>query len=163
MSSSIQYVLADLDLPAHQDAVVAMVDAYSRDAFGDAKPLNEDAKARLVPGLRATPTSEIVLAIDGDQPVGIAVCFRCFSTFAARPNLNLHDLTVVPSHRGRGIGKGLLRAAEARARELGCCKLTLEVLDQNHRALGAYLNFGFKRYALRPGAGEAIFLTKELQ
>jgi ribosomal protein S18 acetylase RimI-like enzyme len=61
------------------------------------------------------------------------------------------------------VGRGLLAAVETRARELGCCKLTLEVLDKNDRALRTYSGAGFKRYSLQPGAGEAIFLTKGLE
>jgi GNAT superfamily N-acetyltransferase len=161
-ASALRYVQADLDRPDHQAAVLAMVDAYSRDPMGDAAPLAAEARARLIPGLRAHPTTLVFLAYDGDTPVGVAVCFLGFSTFAAKPLVNLHDVCVVPTHRGRGVGRGLLAAVEARARELGCCKLTLEVLDQNHPALRTYLAAGFQRYTLQPGAGEAIFLTKPL-
>lgn len=139
-----------------------MIDAYSRDPMGDGAPLSSRARERLIPGLRQHPTTLILLAYDADVPVGIAVCFLGFSTFAAMPLLNLHDVSVVPSHRGRGVGRVLLAAVEAKARELGCCKLTLEVLDRNDRALRTYTAAGFKRYALQPGAGEAIFLTKPL-
>jgi GNAT superfamily N-acetyltransferase len=160
--SVIRYTQANLDRPTDQAAVLAMVDAYSRDAMGDGAPLAPDVRERLVPGLRAHPTTLVFLAYDGDAPVGVAVCFLGFSTFAARPLVNLHDVCIAPSHRGRGVGRGLLAAVEAKARELGCCKLTLEVLDQNHRALKTYTAAGFKRYSLQPGAGEAIFLTKPL-
>ena len=37
---SIRIVEADLSLAEHQEAVLAMVDAYSRDAMGDGKPLD---------------------------------------------------------------------------------------------------------------------------
>ncbi len=152
-----------MDRPDHQAAVLAMVDAYSRDPMGDGAPLSAEARARLIPGLRQHPTTLIFLAYDGEAPVGVAVCFLGFSTFAAKPLVNLHDVSVVPTHRGRGVGRILLAAVEARARELGCCKLTLEVLDQNHRALRTYLAAGFKRYSLQPGAGEALFLSKRLK
>ncbi|MEY3775141.1 MAG: hypothetical protein RLZZ129_1921 [Verrucomicrobiota bacterium] len=161
-ASALRYLQADLDRPDHQAAVLAMVDAYSRDPMGDGAPLSAEARERLIPGLRAHPTTLVFLAYDGETPVGVAVCFLGFSTFAARPLVNLHDVCVVPTHRNRGVGRGLLAAVEARARELGCCKLTLEVLDQNHRALKTYLAAGFQRYTLQPGAGEAIFLTKKL-
>jgi len=151
-----------LDRPDHQAAVLAMVDAYSRDPMGDGAPLDPAVRERLIPGLRRHSTTLVFLAYDGDAPVGVAVCFLGFSTFAAKPLVNLHDVSIVPTHRGRGIGRALLAAVEAKARELGCCKLTLEVLDQNHRALRTYAAAGFKRYALQPGAGEAIFLTKSL-
>ena len=160
--SALSIVQADLALPAHQAAVLTMVDAYSRDPMGDGAPLDESARARLIPGLRQHPTTLVFLAFVGEQVIGVAVCFLGFSTFAARPLINLHDVAVLPGHRGGGVGRKLLAAVEARARELGCCKLTLEVLDQNERALRTYVKFGFKRYALQPGAGEAIFLTKPL-
>jgi GNAT superfamily N-acetyltransferase len=162
MPGPISYVEADLARPGHQDAVVAMTDAYSRDPFGDGKPLDPGARERLIAGLRRHPTTLVFLAFDGDRPVGEAVCFTGFSTFAAKPLVNIHDLVVIPEYRGRGVGRGLLTAVERRARELGCCKLTLEVLDRNERALGAYTSFGFARYALQEGAGEAIFMTKPL-
>jgi len=160
--SAIRYTQADLERADHQAAVLAMVDAYSRDPMGDGAPLATDVRERLIPGLRQHPTTLVFLAFDGDTPVGVAVCFLGFSTFAAKPLVNLHDVCIAPSHRGCGVGRGLLAAVEARARELGCCKLTLEVLDQNTRALKTYTAAGFKRYALQPGAGEAIFLTKPL-
>jgi len=160
---TVHVVHADLDRPEHQAAVLAMVDAYSRDPMGDGAPLAPDVRARLIPGLRKHPTTLVFLAYDDATPVGVAVCFLGFSTFAAKPLVNLHDVCVVPSHRGRGVGRRLLAAVEARARELGCCKLTLEVLDRNHRALDTYTAAGFKRYSLQPGAGEAIFLAKPLE
>jgi GNAT superfamily N-acetyltransferase len=162
-SSSLRYGLADLACAEHQAAVLGMVDAYSRDPMGDGAPLAAEIRARLIPGLRQHPTTLVFLAYDENTPVGVAVCFLGFSTFAALTLLNLHDVYIVPSHRGRGVGRGLLAAVETKARELGCCKLTLEVLDQNDRALRTYLAAGFKRYSLQPGAGEAIFLTKPLR
>ena len=77
-SSPIQIVEADLRLPEHQEAVLAMVDAYSRDAMGEAKPLDPDVRARLIPGLQKHPTTLIFLAFDGDRPVGAAICFYQF-------------------------------------------------------------------------------------
>ena len=56
----------------------------------------------------------------------------------------------------------MLGWAEQRARELGCCKLTLEVLSNNTRALAAYERAGFAPYVLDPAAGHALFLQKTL-
>ena len=53
-----------------------------------------------------------------------------------------------------------LEASEGKARELGCCKLTLEVMDNNHRALRMYEAAGFVRYALQKDAGTAIFMSE---
>ncbi|HVU33386.1 MAG TPA: GNAT family N-acetyltransferase [Opitutaceae bacterium] len=159
---SVRVVEANLSLTAHQEAVVAMIDAYARDPLGDGAPLDDDVKARLVAGLRAHPTTIVFLAFEADEPVGVAVCFLGFSTFAARPLINIHDFAVIPSHRGRGISRQLLGAIEAKARAIGCCKLTLEVLENNRRARHVYETFGFTRYQLQPEAGGALFLSKPL-
>ena len=161
-SSPIQIVEADLRLPEHQDAVLAMVDAYSRDAMGEVKPLDPDVWARLILGLQKHPTTLIFFAFDGNRPVGAAVCFVGFTTFAAKPLINIHDFVVLPASRGKGVGRRLLDAVEGKARELGCCKLTLEVMDNNHHALRMYQAAGFVRYALQKEEGTAIFMSKPL-
>jgi len=159
---SIRIVEADLKLPEHREGVLAMVDAYSMDAMGSGKPLDRDVRARLISGLQRHPTTLIFLAFEGEQPVGVAVCFIGFSTFAAEPLVNIHDCMVLPAFRGKSVGRRLLEAVEGKARELGCCKLTLEVMDNNHRALRAYEAAGFVRYSLQKDAGRAIFLSKPL-
>ncbi len=98
----IRVVEADLKLPEHQKAVLAMVDAYSRDSMGEAKPLDPDVRARLIPGLQKHPTTLVFLAFDGDRAVGAAVCFIGFSTFAAKPLINIHDFVVLSALRGKG-------------------------------------------------------------
>ena len=160
---SIRIVEADLSLAEHQEAVLAMVDAYSRDAMGNGKPLDQDVRTGLIPGLRRHPTTLIFLAFDGVQPIGAAVCFIGFSSFAAKPIINIHDFVVLPASRGKGIGRRLLEAVEAKARELGCCKLTLEVMDKNHQAIRMYQAAGFERYSLQEEAGVAIFMSKPLK
>ena len=159
----IRVVEADLKLPEHQKAVLAMVDAYSRDSMGKAKPLHPDVRARLIPGLQRHPTTLVFLAFAGEQAVGAAVCFIGFSTFAAKPLINIHDFVVLSALRGKGVGRRLLETIEGKARELGCCKLTLEVMDNNHRALRMYEAAGFVRYALQKDAGTAIFMSKQLR
>jgi ribosomal protein S18 acetylase RimI-like enzyme len=87
------------------------------------------------------------------------VAFIGFSTFHARPLLNIHDLAVVPGRRGKGVGRALLTAAEAHAGELGCCKLTLEVQDDNTPARQLYERFGF-RNVVYGDSGPTRFLSK---
>lgn len=149
--TDIEIVEADLDRADHQRAVVELTDAYARDPMGDGAPLPAEVRDRLVEGLRRHPTTIALLARVGGEPVGIATCFLGFSTFHARPLLNLHDLTVVPSHRGRGVGRRLLEAVEEKARALGCCKLTLEVAEKNDVARRVYERAGYAR----PVYGEA--------
>jgi GNAT superfamily N-acetyltransferase len=160
-SAGVEVVVADLARADHQAAVVALVDAYSRDPMGEGKPLDPEVREALIPGLRQHPTTVIFLAYVGAQPVGIAACFLGFSTFKARPLLNIHDLGVLPAQRGRGVGAALLAAVERRARQLGCCKLTLEVFQHN-RARHLYSRAGFVQAQYQEAAGPALFMSKGL-
>jgi GNAT superfamily N-acetyltransferase len=159
---SIEIRAANLQDPADAEALVYLLDAYARDPMGGGQPLDRDVAQRLVPALREHPGARVLLASRGGRPVGVATCFLGFSTFAARPLLNVHDLGVLPEHRGSGVGRALLGAAEALARSLGCVKLTLEVLEDNERARRAYASFGFRDYELGGVARRTLFLTKPL-
>ncbi len=149
---------ADLDRPADRIAVVAVLDAYARDPMGGGAPLAPAVAAALPDRLAAVPQARVWLARDPDgTPVGVAVGFIGFSTFAARPLLNLHDLAVLASHRGRGIGRQLLATVEQAARALGCCKITLEVRDDNATAQALYRRVGYG-----DGAASHRFWSKQL-
>ena len=160
--SSVVIVEADLDRIDHQTAVVELIDAYARDPMGNGRPLPAQTRLELLPGLRQVPTTVIFLAYREQRAIGIAVCFRGFSTFAARPLINIHDLAVLPAHRGQGVGRRLLEAVERKARELGCCKLTLEVAEHNDRARRIYRETGFEQSLPAPGSGGALFMSKPL-
>ncbi len=153
---------ADLACAAHARAIVQLLNGYSKDAMGDGKPLSRTARRELIPALRRHPTTVVFLAWQRGKPVGLAICFRGFSTFAARPLLNIHDYFVVPQCRGAGVGRLLLAAVEKRAGELGCCKLTLEVQENNQRARAVYAAAGFARVMYVPEAGGSLFYAKPL-
>lgn len=157
--TDVQTRLADLQSPADGAAIVQLLNAYAADPRGGGEPLPDAVQARLVAGLIATPTSRVWLAFDGTQAVGVCVAFLGYSTFRASPLLNIHDLAVLPGQRGRGTGRALLAAAEAHARSAGCCKLTLEVQDDNAPARRLYDGFGFQdvRYGT---SGPTRFLSK---
>ncbi|EGV18626.1 GNAT family N-acetyltransferase [Thiocapsa marina] len=139
---------ADLDRSDDAHAVVALLNAYAEDAMGAGESLPEDVRQRLVPALRRVTDRLVLLAFDGEAAVGLAICFQGFSTFRARPLLNIHDLAVLSSYRGRGIATALIGEIEAEARRRDCCKLTLEVREDNPRAEALYRALGF-------GAGRA--------
>lgn len=152
--------------PAHVRAFLELLDHYAHDPMGGGRGLSDDARRHLVGELQARPGFVGFLAWEGKgramRAVGLINCFEGFSTFAARPLLNVHDIVVDAERRAAGIGQALLAAAEEAARARGCCKLTLEVLSNNHRALASYARFGFRPYELDPAAGQALFLEKKL-
>jgi GNAT superfamily N-acetyltransferase len=61
-----------------------------------------------------------------------------------------------------GISKKLLAKAEDIAKELGCCKLTLEVLEGNTIARALYQSCGYEGYQLDTNIGNALFWQKKL-
>lgn len=160
-----QIVKADLSNADHQGAIVAMMDAYAKDPMGDGKPLSDFARQNLIDGLRKHPTTLVLLVLEGTSPRGIATCFGGFSTFAARPLMNISDFYIDPERRGRGLGRSLLAAIEQEARQIGCCKLTLEVQENNSRARTIYCRFGFARavYAADEQGGGSIYMAKSLR
>lgn len=158
----LQIRIANLLDPADARALVDLLDSYARDPMGGGTPLREDVKERLPPDLAARPGAVVLLAHMDGLPAGVAVAFEGYSTFEAKPLLNLHDFVVVPAMRGRGIAPRLLETLESEARRRHCCKITLEVLENNHRARSVYARFGFAGYELDPAAGKALFLQKKL-
>lgn len=63
--------------------------------------------------------------------------------------LHVDQLAVDPAHQGRGIGRALMRAAEALARELGCPELDLTVRADNAGARAFYAALGYTPVQLR--------------
>lgn len=158
----LRVVQADYQDMNHAQALVDLLDAYARDPAGGGSPLSDFARGHLVMGLSERPSAFSVLAFDGETPVGLANCFEGFSTFACRPLVNIHDLAVMPGHRGRGVAERLLEQVEAIARSRGACKLTLEVLQGNRPAQRLYARVGFAGYQLDDDMGQAQFLQKWL-
>ncbi len=151
-----------LDLSDADQALIwlDLLDHYASDPMGGGDGLSEYAKLNLVGAMREVPGFHGALAWLDGQAVGLIDCFAGFSTFAAKPLLNVHDIVVRADRRGQGIGRALLAWAEQRAAELGCCKLTLEVLSKNHGAMACYERAGYMPYVLDPQAGHALFLQK---
>ena len=88
------------------------------------------------------PAAEVLLAIVDRRAVGLALFFRNYSTFLGKPGIYLEDLFVEPAHRGRGIGKALLKAVARIAVERGCGRYEWSVLDWNTPAIEFYKALG---------------------
>ena len=70
--------------------------------------------------------------------MGFALFFHNFSTFLGRAGVYLEDLFVLPEHRGKGYGKGLLKALARIAVERGCGRLEWSCLDWNTPSIDFY-------------------------
>jgi len=159
---NIEVIRADYGNPQHAELIVELLNHYARDPMGGAEPLSDYARTHLVAELAKRPFALTLLALVDGNGAGLANCFEGFSTFSCQPLLNIHDMAVSSAFRGLGISQHLLMAVEAEARQRGCCKITLEVLEGNTVAQASYRKFGFAGYQLQEAAGSALFWQKTL-
>ena len=87
-----------------------------------------------------------VLLAEVDDPAtgtttvaGMAIWYRTYSSFLARPGIWLEDLFVRPEHRGRGLGRALLDHLFQRAGE---GRVEWAVLDWNTPSMEFYESLG---------------------
>lgn len=148
----------------HQGQIlVRLLDGYAKDPLGGGSGLSEEVKEHLPSRLAQIPNAFSFIAYSGEEPAGLINCFEGFSTFVAKPLVNIHDVFVLSEFRGQGVSQALLGAAEEEARKRGCCKLTLECLSKNEVAINAYKKSGFGSYELNPAHGMALFMEKKLK
>jgi GNAT superfamily N-acetyltransferase len=156
MNDGLRIQLADLRRSDDQDAVRTLVNAYAADSMGLGRALPSEIQSRLVRDLADNSSALQFIAWQYGSAAGIAVCFLAYSTFMARPLVNIHDLYVREEHRRRGIAARLLDTVESHAASIGCCKITLEVRHDNHVAQSLYQRKGFS-----PGTPPYGFWQKE--
>lgn len=153
---------ADYYNPQHARDIVFLLDHYARDPMGGGESLDDGVAQRIVGELARRSFAFTVLCYVDGEAAGLVNCFESFSTFTARPLINIHDIVVRKEYRGRNLSSAMLECVEAIARQKGCCKLTLEVLEGNTVAQSAYKKFGFAGYELDPRMGAALFWQKWL-
>jgi len=107
----------------------------------------------------AQPAAEAVIAEDDTGPLGFAVFFHNFSTWAGRRGLYLEDLYVTPDARGKGVGGALLRHLAALAVARGCARFEWSVLDWNADAIAVYRRIGavgMEDWTIQRVSGDAL-------
>ena len=160
--SDIVVVQADYSNPVHAQAVRDVLNHYAKDPMGGGEALSAQVLEALPAELAKRAHAFSVLAFVDDVAAGLVNCFEGFSTFAGKPLVNVHDVSVVDTFRGLGLSHKMLAKVEDIARERGCCKITLEVLEGNPVAQGAYRKFGFSDGQLDPAYGHMLFWNKYL-
>lgn len=157
-----EILLADLSLSSHEKTIIYLLNEYAKDEMGGGTELSIFVKNNLISELKRRQGVYVILAFVDGNPAGLVNCFEGFSTFACKPLLNIHDVIVIAEYRGRGISKKLLNKAEEIAINIGCCKLTLEVLEGNSIAQAVYKSCGYSGFELNPKMGKAMFWQKKL-
>lgn len=74
--------------------------------------------------------------------IGYALWFHNYSSFLDKRGLYLEDIYVQAAHRGRGIGRMVLRHLARQAVDLDCGRFEWTVLDWNRNAIEFYESHG---------------------
>ncbi len=94
--------------------------------------------------LRHAVDDGLVLARDGDEPVGFVMFAVEGGSYEQRVDRGVvRNLYVRPAHRGRGIGGELLRAAERALADRGADRVSLEAMADNEAARRFYRRHGY--------------------
>lgn len=139
----VRVVESDLSFRKHQEALIELINTYLNDQMGEGRTLTPETQAKLLSGLIGQANSLIFFAEYGSRIIGLATCFIGFSTFYAKKLINIHDLIVLPEYRRRKVAEKIVLFVEKKARNMDCCKLTLEVRTDNIKAMGLYKKLGF--------------------
>ena len=121
------------DVPAVVGLVRELAD-YER-ALSEVHLTEEQLRASL---FGVSPALFGHVAEDDGAVVGVALWFLNFSTWRGTHGIYLEDLYVQPGHRGRGLGRELLRTLAAVCVERGYSRLEWSVLDWNTPSIEFY-------------------------
>ncbi|MCJ8320569.1 MAG: GNAT family N-acetyltransferase [Colwellia sp.] len=159
----LELIRADYHNEQHSTDLLMLLNSYAVDPMGGGEELSDYVKSNLIKSMASRQDVFTVLCYVDDVPAGLINCIEGFSTFSAKPLMNIHDVTVLPKYRGLGLSEKMFIEVEKLAKEKDCCKLTLEVLEGNKVAKNAYEKYGYSGYELDPEMGKAIFWQKKLK
>ena len=159
---STEVKLVDYSNPVQAAELVELMNVYATDEMGGGEALPQQVLDTLAARMGQRPHIHSAIAYVDDVPAGLINYLEGFSTFKAQPLLNVHDVVVKSEYRGKGLSRQLFEFVFAAAKELGCCKVTLEVLEANEIAKQVYARFGFAPYTLSESGGVAQFWQKPI-
>lgn len=137
------FVPINLSDPVHRRELIRLLDAYMQDEMGNGAPMPKELAPKILEGLRNYPGYLGFFAVVDGQFAALANCNKNYSTFQAKPLINIHDFVVHPDFRGKGVGRFLLDALAAFAKEQGYCRINLEVRRDNSSAQKLYHKAGY--------------------
>jgi diamine N-acetyltransferase len=127
--------------PADVEPLLGLVGAFHAE---DGYPFREEeTRINLLRLLGDPQLGRLWVVEDAGALMGYLVLAFGFSLEFRGRDAFIDELYLVPSHRGRGLGKQALALAEAACKEIGVRALHLEVERGNDEALGLYRKAGF--------------------
>lgn len=146
----------------HETAEVARLMIAFRDHFGEDWP-SDNAMLAGVERLMDDVNTDYLLAAaqEGGRPAAVAQLRYRYGVWRAGTECLLEDLFVEEEARGQGLGRELLEAVFARARERGARLLELDTHEDNAEALALYESAGLTA-TRQPGGPRRLFLRVRL-
>lgn len=133
----------DLQNPVHCEQVIKLLNDYMADPMGNNRPMPKELGPKIIAGLKQHCGFLGFFVKVDEQFAGLANCNINFSTFQAKPLINIHDFIVAPEFRNIGAGHFLLRGVLNYASQNGYCRVNLEVREDNRTAKSLYRKMGF--------------------
>ena len=127
------------------EALLPLIAAYQR--FYEAERIDEDRNRAFF--RRFLAPSEDGMLLGARAPAGDLLGYVClywhFSSTQAVETVLMNDLFVAADARGRGVGRALIEASAAVARDRGAAKLEWSTAPDNHAAQRLYDSTGAER------------------
>lgn len=103
------------------------------------EPPNKEVKKRLMKdGIGKNPKYEAFLGKLNGKPISYVTYYMTYSSFLGLPTLFLEDFFVLEKHRKKGIGQKMFDFCVEKAKEKGCGRIELCVLNWNIPAIKFY-------------------------
>jgi GNAT superfamily N-acetyltransferase len=136
---------AEMTAVAVRSALLEDADRLARlfDQLG--YPQTGDALRGPLENMLADPRADVLVADDGRALVGAATYYFVPVAHDSGPWCRITTLVVDEAHRGHGIGRMLVAAAEAAARDAGCSRIEATSALQRTGAHRFYERFGYGR------------------
>jgi ribosomal protein S18 acetylase RimI-like enzyme len=138
--------------------VARLLDDFNRE-FDEPTP-GVEVLAERAAGMLAA--GEITVLLAGERPVGIAQLRFFPSIWSEGSEAYLEELYVAPGRRGEGLGRALLEAAIAHARDAGAVNIDLNTSEDDTAAIALYESAGFTNREGRPDGPKMLFYEREL-
>ncbi|HEX5930009.1 MAG TPA: GNAT family N-acetyltransferase [Solirubrobacterales bacterium] len=139
--------------PAEYERLLPLIAAYQR--FYEVEEIDEERNRSFFRRFLAPSEDGMLLgARSGGEPIGYACLYWHFSSTQALETVLMNDLFVSEGARGRGVGRALIEASAAVARERGAAQLEWSTAPGNLTAQRLYDSTGATRsewieYALK--------------
>jgi len=101
------------------------------------------------------PAAEAAIGYVGEEPAGMVVFVKTFSTFVGQPGIYLEDIYVDERWRGHGLGREMLRYVAKLSVARGRGRFEWSVLNWNAPAIGFYEKLG-----ARPQSDWTLYLLQ---